>query len=281
MPDRKRLLHVLRPVALLAALTVSAPNGRAKGWRLSWGDEFKGRAGAAVDPTKWTRATGGAGWGNRELEFYTDSTENARLDGRGSLVITAISSRLPPPFKCWYGPCLYTSARLVTKDKFSQAYGRFEARIKLPAGQGVWPAFWLLGADIDKVGWPACGEIDIMENIGREPSAVHGTIHGPGYSGERGIGSPYALPQGRRVADGFHVYAVEWEPAAIRWYVDDQLYETRTPADLPAGARWVYDHPFFILLNFAVGGTWPGDPDKTTAFPQTMIVDYVRVFRRA
>lgn len=276
----ERIARLLRIGFALASLCVCATTTDAKGWRLSWSDEFKGQAGAAVDASKWTPQTGGTGWGNRELEFYTDSTENAQLDGRGSLVITAISRQLPPSFKCWYGPCLYTSARLYTKAKFAQAYGRFEARMKLPAGQGVWPAFWLLGEDIDKVGWPSCGEIDIMENIGREPSVVHGTIHGPGYNGAKGIGAPFTLQQGR-VADGFHVYAVEWEPNAIRWYVDKQLYESRTPADLPAGARWVYDHPFFILLNFAVGGTWPGAPDKTTNFPQTMTVDYVRVYRRA
>ena len=175
----------------------------------------------------------------------------------------------------------YTSARLKTLGKFSQTYGRFEARIKIPRGQGIWPAFWMLGDDIDKPGWPTCGEIDIMENIGKEPGIVHGTIHGPGYSGDKGIGSPYALATDQRFADDFHVYAVEWEPAAIRFYVDDHLYATRTPEELPKGTKWVYDHPFFLLLNVAVGGGWPGNPDSTTVFPQTMLVDYVRVYERA
>jgi beta-glucanase (GH16 family) len=138
----------------------------------------------------------------------------------------------------------------------------------------------MLGDDVASAGWPTCGELDVMENIGREPATVHGTVHGPGYSGANGIGAAYSLAQGARLADDFHVFAVEWEPAAIRWYVDDVLYETRTPADLPSGARWVFDHPFFMLLNLAVGGGWPGNPDATTVFPQAMLVDYVRVYAR-
>jgi beta-glucanase (GH16 family) len=138
----------------------------------------------------------------------------------------------------------------------------------------------MLGADIDRAGWPACGEIDIMEHIGREPGTVHGTLHGPGYSGAQGVGAPSALPGGRRFADSFHTFAVEWEPRAIRWYVDGRLYQTRTPGDLPAGARWVFDRPFFLILNVAVGGNWPGRPAASTTFPQTMLVDYVRVYRR-
>ncbi|HZT59031.1 MAG TPA: glycoside hydrolase family 16 protein [Pyrinomonadaceae bacterium] len=266
---------------LSLALTLCLPAlARGQKWRLAWGDEFDGAKGSGVDATKWGAEVGGHGWGNKELEYYTDGAKNAYLDGRGHLVIEAVKETLPPEFKCWYGQCRFTSARIITKNKFAQAYGRFEARIKVPAGQGVWPAFWLLGDDIDKAGWPACGEIDIVENIGREPSTAHGTMHGPGYSGAKGIGAPYTLPRGRRFADDFHTFAVEWEPTAIRWYVDGHLYETRTPADLPAGAKWVYDHPFFILLNFAVGGAWPGDPDETTAFPQTMLVDYVRVYKK-
>jgi beta-glucanase (GH16 family) len=174
----------------------------------------------------------------------------------------------------------YTSARLITKNKFSATYGRIEARIKLPSGQGIWPAFWLLGGNIDEVGWPTCGEVDIMENIGREPAIIHGTIHGPGYSGEGGLGSSYSLANNQRFADSFHTFAVEWEPNVVRFYCDGILYKTRTPADLPAGKTWVYDHPFFIILNVAVGGSWPGNPDGTTIFPQTMLVDYVRVYQR-
>jgi beta-glucanase (GH16 family) len=213
------------------------------------------------------------GWGNNELEYYTNRTQNAHLQG-GNLVITALAENFTGSDGVTRD---YTSARLKTQGKFSQTYGRFEARIKIPYGQGLWPAFWMLGSNIDQIGWPNCGEIDIMENIGKEPAVVHGTIHGPGYSGAQGIGSPYSLPSGR-FADDFHVYAVEWETNAIRFYVDGNLYATRTPAELPAKAQWVYNTPFFLLLNVAVGGGWPGNPDGTTVFPQTMTVDYVRVY---
>jgi beta-glucanase (GH16 family) len=264
-------------LGLVLCLTTVA---RGQSWRLVWGDEFDGAQGAGVDRARWGAEIGGSGWGNRELEYYTGDRKNAYLDGRGHLVIKAFKETLPPEFKCWYGPCLYSSARLTTKKKFARAFGRFEARMKLPFGQGVWPAFWLLGDDIDSAGWPACGEIDAMENIGREPSRVHGTIHGPGHSGANGIGAAYTLPAGRRFADDYHTFAVEWEPGEIRWYVDGELYEMRRAADLPPGAKWVYDHPFFVILNLAIGGDWPGAPDETTPMPQTMTVDYVRAYAR-
>ena len=173
----------------------------------------------------------------------------------------------------------FTSARIKSRELFAQAYGRFEARIKIPSGRGLWPAFWMLGDNIKLVGWPSCGEIDVMENIGKEPATVHGTLHGPGYSAAAGISSPYELHGGRNFAGDFHLFAVEWEPNVIRFYVDNDLYATRTPADLPNGARWVYDHPFFIILNLAVGGNWPGPPDAKTSFPVSMLVDYVRVYQ--
>jgi beta-glucanase (GH16 family) len=195
------------------------------------------------------------------------------LDGKGSLVITARA-------ESFMGK-KYTSARLRSQGLFEHAYGRFEARIQLPAGQGLWPAFWLLGNNIGSAGWPTCGEIDIMENVGKEPATVHATIHGPGYSGGNGIGAPFSLPNKTPFAAAYHVFATEWETGVVRSYVDGQLYETRTPADIPKGARWVYDHPFFITLNVAVGGQWPGSPDATTVFPQHMSVDYVRVYTRA
>ncbi|HEY3971625.1 MAG TPA: glycoside hydrolase family 16 protein [Candidatus Sulfotelmatobacter sp.] len=264
-----------------ASPQIAAPTN-VPAWKLIWSDEFNGANGSAVDASKWTAESGGGGWGNNELEYYTDRLENAsQVDG--NLVITVRQEKVREEKSAGADGVTrnYTSARLKTLGKFSRAYGRFEARIKIPFGQGIWPAFWMLGDDIEKPGWPDCGEIDIMENIGKEPALVHGTIHGPGYSGEHGIGSPYALPSGRRFADDFHVYAVEWEPNTIRFYVDDDLYATRTPANLPKGAKWVYDHPFFLLLNVAVGGYWPGSPDATTVFPQTMLVDYVRVYERA
>lgn len=254
------------------AVATAAPAG----WTLAWSDEFNGPDGSAVDSSQWVRETGGGGWGNQELEYYTARPQNAFLQG-GNLVIKVLQEKYTGADGVTRN---YTSARLKTQGKFSQKYGRFEARIKIPRGQGIWPAFWMLGDDIDKVQWPSCGEIDIMENIGKEPAMVHGTIHGPGYSGDKGIGSSSALPSDQRFADDFHIYAVEWEPEAIRFYVDDHLYATRTPAELPKGTKWAYDHPFFILLNVAVGGLWPGNPDATSAFPQSMLVDYVRVYRR-
>jgi len=219
--------------------------------------------------------TGGWGWGNNELEYYTNRLQNAYLEN-GSLVIKAINETYTGPDGVTRN---YTSARLKTQDKFAQAYGRFEARIKIPYGQGLWPAFWMLGSDIPQIGWPGCGEIDIMENIGKEPSTVHGTIHGPGYSGSAGIGAAYTLPNGERFADAYHVYAIEWQPELIRWYVDGVLCKTGTKNDLPGSSSWVFNHPFFLLLNVAVGGYWPGNPDASAVFPQTMFVDYVRVYR--
>ncbi len=173
----------------------------------------------------------------------------------------------------------YTSARLETKGKFEQRYGRIEARIRIPSGQGMWPAFWMLGNDIDKAGWPACGEIDIMENIGKEPSTVHGTLHGVGYT-PAGVSAAFTLPDGKKFADDFHVFAAEWEPRQIRFYVDGVLYATDIPENAPAGAIWPFEHPEFLLLNLAVGGEWPGYPNDKTHLPQQMLVDYVRVYEK-
>ena len=257
-----------------AAAQTSTPPPRA-GRTLVWSDDFNAPNGSPVDSSKWVLETGGNGWGNQELEYYTARPQNA-FQQDGNLVIKVLEEKYTGPDGVTRN---YTSARLKTQGKFAQKYGRFEARIKIPYGQGIWPAFWMLGDDIEKKGWPKCGEIDIMENIGKEPAIVHGTIHGPGYSGDKGIGAPFELPAGQSFADDFHIFAVEWEPKAIRFYVDDHLYTTRTPADLPHGAKWVYKHPSFILLNVAVGGGWPGNPDSSTIFPQTMLVDYVRVYR--
>ena len=248
--------------------------------KLSFKDEFNKSVNSPIDTGKWTAEIGGGGWGNQELEYYTNSIENVYHDGQGSLVIKAIKLNPPLTLTCWYGSCQYTSARLVTKGKFEQKYGKFEARIKVPRGQGMWPAFWMLGNNIDTVSWPACGEIDIMENIGREPLIVHGTIHGPGYSGGNGIGAPFSLSNNAAFADDFHVYSTEWSENVIRFYVDGNLYKTLTPSNIPQGSTWAFDHPFFMILNFAVGGGWPGNPDNTSVFPQTMLIDYVRVYKR-
>jgi beta-glucanase (GH16 family) len=244
------------------------------GWTLTWSDEFNGPDGSAVDATKWKHDVGGTGWGNNELEYYTDASQNAVVQG-GNLVITATTDGASQ-YKCSYGTCKYTSARLLTQGLFSQEYGRFEARAQMPTGKGLWPAIWALGDNIDTVSWPACGEIDFMETIGTDIMNNHGSLHMPNNYGPSGT---YMLPNGASYADGFHVFAFEWEPGTIRFYVDDTLYETqKTP--VPSGDTWEFDHPFFLLINVAVGGQWPGSPDATTTFPQTLKVDYVRVYQK-
>jgi len=244
-------------------------------WTLVWSDEFNGADGSAPDPTKWTYDIGGNGWGNRELESYTSRPQNVQVR-KGNLVITAALETYTGAGGITRH---YTSARLKTQGLFSQQYGKFEARIKLPYGQGIWPAFWLLGSNISSVAWPACGEIDIMENIGSKPSTIYGSLHGRQASGKNSLSAGYTLPSGQKFSDDYHVFTVEWEPNAARFYVDGTLYESHTSADLPAGS-WVFDHPFFILLNVAIGGYWPGSPDQTTVFPQEMLVDFVRVYSR-
>jgi beta-glucanase (GH16 family) len=243
-------------------------------YRLVWSDEFSGADGSAPEASKWSIQTGGNGWGNNELEYYTARSQNVQVQG-GNLVITAIKENYTGPDGVSRN---YTSARLETKGLFSQPYGRFEASIKIPKGQGMWPAFWMLGSDIDTNPWPACGEIDIMENIGKKPAIVYGSLHGPGYA-PGNVTASYTLPSGA-LGDGFHLYAVEWDPQQIRFYVDTTQYATFTPSNLPSGSPWEFNKPFFILLNVAVGGDWPGPPDQTTQFPQQMLVDYVRVYQK-
>ncbi|QJE03511.1 glycoside hydrolase family 16 protein [Massilia forsythiae] len=258
----------VRPsMAAARAGTVPAmPIPQAPGWILDWHDEFDGRE---LDRTKWVAETGDPRNGNDERQFYTARPQNLRVED-GKLVIEARRER--------YEGKDYTSARIKTQGLQERTYGRYEARIRIPRGQGIWPAFWMLGADIGTAGWPRCGEIDIMENIGKEPGLVHGTLHGPGYSGEKGVGKPSALDKGA-YADDFHLYAVEWEPGEIRWFRDGILYHTARPDTV--GGDWVFAHQFFVILNLAVGGYWPGYPDGTTPLPQHMLVDYVRVYRRA
>jgi len=269
-------------VVLLATLGICRGTGRdlspqaaESRWTLVWSDEFNGPDGSRPDAAKWKFEVGGNGWGNQELQYYTTRPENSFIRG-GNLVIQTLQESFTGTDRVTRN---YTSARMTTQGLFEQAYGRFEARVKIPRGQGIWPAFWLLGNDFGKVGWPACGEIDIMENIGKEPSTIHGSMHGPGYSGDFDFTSVYKLPGGVNFFDDFHVFAIEWEPGTVRFYVDQELYSTFTPSRLPAGRKWVFDHPFFIVLNVAVGGLWPGLPDSTTVFPQAMLVDYVRVYK--
>jgi len=237
-------------------------------WKLIWSDEFSQVDGSAPNPAFWGYDVGGGGWGNNELQFYTSRAENNRIEG-GHLVVEARQENLGG-----YG---YTSSRLLTKNKVDWQYGRFEARIKVPAGQGLWPAFWMLGSTIDSVGWPNCGEIDIMEFVGKEPYETFGTIHGPGYSGGQGFGNTRTFAN--EVSDDFHTYAVEWEPEEIRWYVDGVKYHEARPENV-APHTWVFDHSFFMILNVAVGGNFGGPVGAETVFPAQMLVDYIRVYEQ-
>jgi len=261
-----RISKLTATVILLAALPVGAAPGER--WRLVWSDEFSGRAKSQADPSKWESDLGGGGWGNHELEEYTESTENVSLDGHGHLLVRAIRSDQGK----------YTSGRLKTQHRFEVQYGKIEARIKVPFGQGIWSAFWMLGNDVAEVGWPKCGEIDIMENIGKEPSIIHGTVHGPNYSGGQGISAQSSLRGKRTFSGHFHIFGVEWSPESIVFSLDRVPYAKVTHESLPLGGQWVFDKPFFLLMNLAVGGDWPGNPDGTTLFPQTMVVDWVRVW---
>ena len=251
-------------------------------WKLLWSDEFDGKANALPNANVWGyeigdgTASGNPGWGNDELEYYTNNTDNVATDGQGNLVIT--TKQADGSLQCYYGPCKYTSARLLTKNRFEVAYGRVEARIKVPRGAGLWPAFWMLGTDIDRVLWPQTGEIDIMEHVGRLPNQAFGTIHGPGYSGGQSYGRSYDL--GKPVADDFHTFAVEWQPDKIVWYIDGIPYHQATPGDpFLQGKQWVFNHPFFMLLNVAVGGNFGGYVGPDTTFPQATLVDYVRLYQ--
>lgn len=223
----------------------------------------------APDPAIWgfDTGTGVNGWGNNELQYYTSRPENVVVQN-GFLIITARKES--------FEGSGFTSARLLTKGKFEQTYGRFEARMRLPWGQGMWPAFWALGADIDSNPWPGAGEIDIMEYRGQEPTVILGSMHGPGYSAGNAISKSYTL-NNDRFDTGFHVFGIEWGPTYVNYYVDDVLYKQITPADVPG--EWVFNKPFFMLVNLAVGGTFVGAPNNETVFPQTMLVDYVRVYK--
>ncbi|MEE1972079.1 MULTISPECIES: glycoside hydrolase family 16 protein [Maribacter] len=224
----------------------------------------------APNPDVWGfdigRGPNGDGWGNQELQYYTDRPTNVAIEN-GNLKITVRQES--------FQGVGYTSARLLTKNRFEQAYGRFEARIQLPTGQGIWPAFWMLGADIDENPWPGAGEIDIMEYRGQNPTILVGSVHGPGYSAGNAISKEYEL-RNDRFDTGYHIFGIEWSPVAINFYVDDVLYNQITPEDVTG--EWVFNKPFFLLMNVAVGGNFVGPPNSETRFPQTMLVDYVRVF---
>lgn len=238
--------------------------------QLVWQDEFD--TAGLPNSTFWTCETGLGPdpinpWGNHELEYYTDRSQNVKIEN-GMLKITAIKES--------FMGSDYTSARITTKGKFEQKYGRIEARIQMPWGKGLWPAFWMLGANSETVSWPQCGEVDIMEYLGNKPTSVFGTVHGPGYSGSDAITKTYTLSNSRFDTD-FHIFGIEWGENYINYYVDDVLYNQITPSNVKG--EWVFNHPFYFILNLAVGGNLPGSPNNETSFPQTMLVDYIRVYQ--
>ena len=252
-------------------------------WTLAWSDEFDGAAGSRVDPAKWGHDLGDGcgngicGWGNNEKEYYTDATENVSLDGQGHLQIVA--RQASAGLTCYYGACRYTSGKITTRGKMNAAPGRVEARLKLPAGQGLWPAFWMLGSGFPSVSWPACGELDIMENKGSTPSATSSAIHGPGYSGNTPFAHLNQLPGGALTSD-FHTYAVEWDGESVRFSVDSAVHYSVARTDLLQYGSSVIGQPYFVILNLAVGGQFDGDPSSNAIFPATMLVDWVRVYSR-
>ncbi len=273
-----RLLPLSCLLACASPITTAAPTAPTE--HLVWADEFNATT-PVPNPANWTYETGAGGWGNHELETYCAPTSaiapcnaaqpNASVQGDGYLHIT---SRRDAKGN-------WTSARLISKGLQAFQYGRIEARIRIPAGPGVWPAFWMLGADIDIHPWPACGELDIMENIGKEPTQIHGSIHGTGFTGTP-LGKAVQLPSGQPISADFHTFGLIWSPGRIQYYLDDPThpYASFTPADLPAGAVWPFDgRRFFLLLNLAIGGDWPGPPDATTPATPEMLVDYIRVYQ--
>jgi beta-glucanase (GH16 family) len=265
----KNILKFILLVVLITTLT--GCNAKAAeitpppGYQLVWNDEFDGRS---INTKNWTYDIGGWGWGNGEAQFYTDRPENARVE-KGMLVIEALQEK--------YEDSYYTSARLKTQGLQDFQYGRIEARLKVPEGKGLWPAFWMLGSSFNGSNWPDCGEIDIMEYIGREPDLIMGTAHGPGYSGALGIGQWNR--QTFNIADDFHTYAIEWEEGKIDWYFDGELYHTLTYADI-GDREWVFDQPFFLIFNLALGGQLPGPIGLDVKFPKQYLIDYVRVFQK-
>ena len=257
-----------------------APDPGPAGWTLAWSDEFDDPAGTPPNPANWayeigdTTPDGKNGWGNEELQYYTDDPANAATDGIGNLVITL--DEADGSQECYYGPCEFESARLITQNKAEFAYGRIESRLRVPTGgDGLWPAFWSLGTDITYNPWPGAGEIDFMEYVSRLPNEIFGTIHGPGYSGGGSFGGIYDF--GEPVYNDYHTFTVEWEPDLITWYVDGIQYHQAEPSDVPG--PWVFEKPFFLLLNFAIGGNFGGAIDPANAYPQEYHVDYVRVYQ--
>jgi len=289
--SRNRSARNVLAVALGAALGCShtAPptatnstTGSTGSWVQVWSDEFDGAANTPLDTTKWGFdkgdgcAAGNCGWGNNEKEYYTDAPENIALNGQGQLMIVARTA--PAGLNCYYGACRYTSAKITTRSKMNAAPGRVEARIKLAAGQGLWPAFWMLGSNFPATPWPQCGELDIMENHGSNVASTSSAVHGPGYSGNTPFVHAFTLSS-RTFADDFHVFAVEWNPIEIQFFVDNVVHYSVTRSQAEQFGAWVFDQPFFVVLNLAVGGNFDRDPASDAIFPATMLVDYVRVYK--
>jgi len=280
-------LATLQALALGAALacahnTPSPTSTLPREWVQVWSDEFDGPAGARVDSTKWHYDIGDGcqqgicGWGNNEKESYTDLPENIALNGQGQLMITA--RHAPAGLTCHYGPCRYTSAKITTRGTMNAAPGRVEARIKLPAGQGLWPAFWMLGSGHPVTPWPACGELDIMEHRGSQPATTSSAVHGPGYAGSASFNHAHTLERGV-YADDFHTFAVEWDSVGARFFVDGTIHYAITRATVERAGPFVLDQSFYLIVNLAIGGNFDGDPASDAIFPATMLVDYVRVYR--
>ncbi len=281
-PRSRRHPASLVVAGLAISLLATACSNQPPSWSLVWQDEFEGAAGTSPNPGYWDHDVGGGGWGNDQLEFNTARPENVSLDGLGHLAITARKEA--------YQGRAYTSARITTRARFEQGLGRWEARIRLPSGMGIWPAFWLLGASYPQVGWPACGEIDIMELRGQAPGAVNGSLHATGFSGGSAITAQYTCQVPPTCAtppctplcpfdEDFHVFAVEVEANRIRFEVDGAIYHEVRQDLRPLGSSWPFGKPFFVILNVAVGGSYVGAPDVSTVFPQTMLVDYVRYYK--
>jgi beta-glucanase (GH16 family) len=269
---RQNLLASLAGLAVIALAGCQTPVGE----RLVWSDEFNGPSNSAPNAKYWGYETGGGGWGNQELECYTDAQGNVALDGAGNLVITA---RKQPGHICSDGKTNdYTSARILSHHKFAALYGHIEMRAKLPNTSGTWPAFWALGENIDKVGWPRAGEIDIVEAVGSKPSSILGTIHGP-----KTDGTPFQLSvskkTGLRLNEKFHVYGVDWTPSCLTFTIDGKAYGSVTRTQVSqAGGKWVWDKSFYLLLDLAVGGNFPGSPEPDAPWPQAYTIDWIRVY---
>ncbi len=237
------------------------------GYEKAWQDEFNG---TTLDATSWGFDIGGGGWGNNELQYYTNRPENVYLTN-GNLVIEAKKEE--------FSGRSYTSARLLTKGKREFTFGRIDIRAKLPVGKGIWPALWMLGKKIDQTSWPACGEIDIMELVGKDPNKVYGTLHwGTSTATHQSFGTNYLLPTGN-FSDKFHVFSLVWEADKMEILMDDISYYKFDKSKI-GSSPYPFNEAFFLIFNVAVGGDWPGSPDASTVFPQQMIVDYVRVFKK-